>query len=376
MKLQILQEKIKKGIGVVERVSSKSLSLPILNNILISTKNNFLNMAATDLEIGINWWNFSKTDKEGKITVPAHLLSSFIGLLPNDKINISSNNDNLFIECGKSKTEIKGISAEEFPIIPKIDEGEYITVNTSAFCFNLSQVVDIAASSTTRPEISGVFLGFSNNLVIMVATDSFRLAEKKVFPKTGFSLNKDYNVIIPQRAAKEIINIFGGYDKDLKIYFSANQIMFEVGMDETPHPHIQLISRLIEGEYPNYKEIIPDKYLTQILINRNEFLNQIKTASFFAGKINEVRIKADPKKKEIEIMSQSPEIGKYESTASANIKGEPVEISFNHKYLLDGVVNIKSSELKLELSGDAGPGLVKPIEDDTYRYVVMPIKAN
>jgi DNA polymerase-3 subunit beta len=376
MKLSILQEKLKEGLTIIERISSKSLTLPILNNVLISAEKNFLRLSSTDLEIGINWWILTKTEKEGDITVPSRLFSGFINLLPNKKIDVETKNNTLFIECKNYKTQIKGLSAEEFPIIPKITEGESIIVDGFSFCQGLNQVADIVIPSTTRPEISGIYLLFQKNLIIAAATDSFRLGEKKVFLKNNSSLKKDYSLILPQKAAKEIINIFGGRKGELKIYFSPNQIMFELPMGETPHPQIQLVSRLIEGEYPNYKEIIPQKYTTQLALDKGEFFNQIKSASLFSGKINEVKIKADPKKKEITIFSQNPEIGEYQSSVSGKIKGEDVNISFNHRFLLDGLLNIKSSEVIFELNGDSGPGVLKPVGDDSYIYVVMPIKTS
>jgi len=375
MKLLILQEKLKEGLNIIERISSKSLTLPILNNVLITVEKNFLNLAATDLEIGINWWTLAKTEKEGKITLPARLLSSFINLLPNKKININSENDSLFIECENYKTQIKGLPADEFPIIPKITDGEFIFIDNSVLCQSIAQVVDIAVPSTTKPEISGIYFLFEKNLITIAATDSFRLGEKKIFLKNNNSLKKNYSLILPQKAAKEIISIFGEKKGESKIYFSSNQVMFEFPMSETNHPQIQLVSRLIEGEYPNYQEIIPQKYATQLILDKNEFLNQIKSASLFSGKVNEVKIKTDAKKREIEIFSQSPDIGEYHSSISAKIKGEDVEISFNHKFLLDGILNMRSSEIIVELNGDSGPGVLKPVGDQTYIYVVMPIKA-
>ena len=376
MKLQILQEKLKQGLNIVEKVSSKSLSLPILNNILISTEKNFLNLTATDLEIGINWWTLSKIEKEGKVTLPARLLSSFVNLLPNKKIDIQIEDNNLLVECEKYKTQIKGLSAEEFPIIPKINQNEFTSIDASIFCHSLNQVADIAVLSTTRPEISGIYFLFQKDLIILVATDSFRLGEKKIFLKNNSKLTKDYSLILPQRAAKEIVNIFGEKKGEIKIYFSPNQIMFELPIEETAHPEIQLTSRLIEGEYPNYKEIIPPKHTTRIVLDKNEFLNQIKAASLFSGKINEVKIKIKPESEEVEILSQSPELGQHQSFISSKIEGEPVEIAFNHRFLLDGLLNIKSSEIAFELNGDSGPGVLKPIGDETYLYVVMPIKAS
>jgi len=374
MKLLILQEKLKEGLSVVERVSSKSLTLPILNNVLISIEKNFFNLSATDLETGINWWTLTKIEKEGKITIPSRLFSNFINLLPNKKINLEVKNNTLFIECGNYKTQIKGLSADEFPIIPKISKEESISIESSLLCQSLNQVTDIVLPSTTRPEISGVYFSFQKNLITIAATDSFRLGEKKIFLKDDSFLKKEYSLILPQKTAKEIVNIFGEKKGELKMYFSPNQVMFEYLMPETPHPQIQLVSRLIEGEYPNYQEIIPKKHTTQLRLDKNEFLNQIKTASLFSGKINEVKIKAEPKEKKIEIFSQNPEIGEYQSSVPGKIKGEPVKISFNHRFLLDGLLNIKSSEILFELNGDSGPGVLKPVGDETYVYVVMPIK--
>jgi len=375
MRLIIPQEKLKQGLNIVERISLKSLTLPILNNILISTEKNFLNLSATDLEIGINWWVLSKIEKQGRITIPSRLFFNFISLLPNKNVILEVKNNNLLIECENYKTQIKGLSAEEFPIIPKITQGESININNSSFCYNLNQVADIAIPSTTRPEISGVYFLFQKNLITIAATDSFRLGEKKIFLKTESPLNKDYSLILPQKTVKEIVNIFSEKQGQLKIYFSPNQIMFQYPMTETPHPQIEVVSRLIEGEYPNYQEIIPKKYTTQLILKREEFLNQIKTASLFSGKINEVKIKIDVGGKKVNIFSQSPDLGQYQSSVEAKIKGEPVNISFNHRFLLDGLLSIKSSEIIFELNNDSGPGVLKPVGDESYLYVVMPIKS-
>jgi len=375
MKLQILQKKLKEGLGVVGKISSKSLTLPILNNILISTEKSFLNLASTDLEIGINWWSLVKTEKEGKITIPSHTISEFIGLLPDKKINLNSENNTLDIECDNYKTQIKGLPVDDFPIIPKISDGDFTYFPNKSFCQSLGQVADIAVPSATRPEISGIYFLFQKNLITMAATDSFRLAEKKVPIKNGPSFKKSYALILPQKSAKEIINIFSGIDGESKVYFSTNQIMFELPMQETEHPQIQLISRLIEGEYPNYQEIIPQKYSTQLILDKNEIVNLIKSASIFSGKAGEVKIKTDAKKKAVKVLSESQEVGAFESFIPAKIKGEDVEIVFNHRFLSDGFANIKSAEIILELNGDSGPGVLRPVGDQTYIYVVMPIKA-
>jgi DNA polymerase-3 subunit beta len=373
MKLTILQENFKKGVSIINRVVPKSLSLPILNNLLIKTEKNFLNLVTTDLEIGINWWSLAKVEKEGKTTVPMKILSNFINLLPNKPVDMYTENNDLVVECQSYKTKIKTLSAEDFPIIPRVSEDNPVSINSLNFCQSLSQIVDIAQPSSARPEISGVYFSFRDKLLKIVATDSFRLGEKKL---TLEKLEQGYSIILPQKAVREIINIFGEKEEELKIFVSPNQVLFSSLMAETDHPQVQLISRTIEGEYPNYEAIIPKGYKTSLLLEKNEFLNQIKAASLFSGKINEVKLRVDPKKDVIEIFSQSPELGEYRSFAPGKAKGEKVEVSFNHRFLIDGILNIKGEDLNFEVNGEDGPAALKPTTDQNYIYIIMPMKTD
>ncbi|OGZ27354.1 MAG: DNA polymerase III subunit beta [Candidatus Nealsonbacteria bacterium RIFOXYB1_FULL_40_15] len=374
MKFQILQEKLKEGLSIIERVVSRSLTLPILNNVLIEAGKNFLCLSSTDLEIGIKWWALTKTEKEGSITVPSKLLSGFVGLLPNKKIEAGAlKNDFFSIECEECKTKIKGLSAEEFPLIPKVSKEEFISVKSSEFCRNLAQIADIPALSATRPEISGIYFSFQKNQIISASTDSFRLGEKKMTPLKS-SLLSPKTLIVPQKTIKEVINIFGIKETELKIYFSPNQIMFESLMQETDHPEVQLVSRLIEGSYPNYQEIIPKKFTTKLILNKEEFLAQLKQASLFSSKTGEIKLKREDSR--VEILSQNTELGEHESFIYSKIEGEKFEISFNHRFLSDGISKTKSEDISLELNGDSGPGVVRSPGDDSYTYVVMPIKGN
>jgi DNA polymerase-3 subunit beta len=373
MKLTILQENLKKGVGVINRVVPKSLSLPILNNLLIKTEKNFLNLTTTDLEIGIEWWSLAKIEREGKITVPIKILSNFVSLLPNKPVDMYTENNDLVVECQNYKTKIRTFPAEDFPIIPKVSEDNPVLVNSSGFCQSLSQIVDIAQPSSARPEISGVYFLFQNKLLKIVATDSFRLGEKKLPLE---KLEQGYSMILPQKTVREIINIFGEKEEDLKIAVSPNQVLFSSLMAETNHPEVQIVSRTIEGEYPNYEAIIPKGYKTLLLLEKNEFLNQVKAASLFSGKINEVKLRVDPKKEGVEIISQSPELGEYKSFTPGKVKGEKVEVSFNHRFLIDGILNIKGEDLNFEVNGEDGPAALKPTGDQNYIYIVMPMKTD
>ncbi|MDD5606644.1 MAG: DNA polymerase III subunit beta [Candidatus Pacebacteria bacterium] len=374
MKLLILQEKLKQGLNVVSKLTPKSLTLPILNNILLNTEKNFLELASTDLEIGIKYYILTKIEKQGKTTIPSQLFFNFINLLPNKNINIELKKNNLDIVCENYKTQINTISADEFPIIPILKETENITIDNSLFCESLKQIVDIASLSNSKPEISGVYLCFQKNQLIITATDSFRLGEKKIFFKKPNLLKKEYSLILPQKTIKYLINVFSEKTGEIKISFSLNQIMFESSLQETPHPEIQLVSKLVDGEYPNYQEIIPKKFTTEAVFKKEELLNQIKSASLFSKKTNEIKIKLNIKKGEMDICSSNNETGEYQSTLKSKIKGKNEEIIFNYKFLIDGLLNIKSSEVLFGFNGDSGPSVLKPVGDQSYIYIVMPIK--
>ena len=358
---------------MVEKISSKSVSLPILKNIIIKAEGNIINMSATDLEVGVQWWGLAKIEEEGEVVIPASILSSFINFLPDKIITLSSSGNNLEIECGEYKTQIKGFNSEDFPIIPKVFEKESVMINVSDFCKNISQVADIPSFSVTRPEISGILFNFINNKLKMVATDSYRLGEKNM--ELNKPVKDNFSFILPQKAVKEIISTFGDKEGELKILFGANQVLFELLMTEISHPKIHFISRQVEGEYPNYEEIIPDKNKIKAVLNRNNLINQIKAAGLFSGKAGEVIFKIDPDKKEIEISSQNPEAGNYSSFISGQIEGKKEKISFNYRYLIDGLSKMSDSDISFEINGSGDPGVFKPLKDDSFLYIVMPIKA-
>lgn len=373
MKIEILKENLKNGLSIMERIVGKNLSLPILDNVLIDTDENYLVLSSTDLETAIKLWILTKIVKKGKVAIPVKFLSSFVSLLPNEKITLEEKKQGLYVECKNLKTQIQGSNPEEFPIIPEFKNLEFIDVDIKKVCQGLSQVVDIASASQSRPEISGIYFLFSKNNLKIVATDSFRLAEKTIV--LDKAVKKEMSFIIPQKPAKEIMNILSEKDENAKIYFTPNQIMFEVLLKDSEKPQIQITSRLIEGEYPNYQDIIPKEFKTKVVLKRDEFLNQIKTASLFSGKINEVKIIVNSKNNEVEVFAQSPDIGENRSSLSGKIQGGDLEVSFNHKYLIDGLNNIKSSEVIFELSEKEGPCVIKPVGDVNYLYVVMPIKS-
>ena len=373
MKLTILTHELKKGLNYTERLTGKNLTLPILNNVLIEALPNFLKISSTDLETGIEWWGLCKTEEEGKITVPAKILTQVINNISDEKIEIENKNDTLFIKTKTFKTQIKGYTSDDFPIIPQFSKEDFIEINAQELKDGLIDVVDIASMSQIRPEISGIYFVFKKDLVNLVATDSFRLVERTLQSSNyKNSFNDEIKFILSQKTTKEVINILQENTGSVKIYYSESQILFETNLNEVDHPEINLISRQIEGNYPAYKEIIPKEYKTRIIVDKDFLIKQIKLAGLFAGKINEIKIKNDDKN--LEILSQDLELGENSSILEAKIDGEPVEISFNYKFILDGVSRVKTKNVILELQGASGAGVIKAEEGTDYIYVVMPIK--
>lgn len=373
MKVEILKENLRSGLGVVEKNIGKNLSLPVLNNVLVRTEESFIHLTSTNLETTIQFWVLAKIIKRGTLLLPARFLGQVVASLPNDKITMEAAGNNIKIECKNIITQIQGFDAEEFPIIPEFKQEGSLQIASRKLFEGLSQVAEMAAPSQTRPEISGIYFSFNKNNITMAATDSFRLSEKHIISENP--LEKEYAFILPQNAAREVMAILQDKDAPVTIQFSQNQVSFELPMLETKHPHVTIVSRLIEGEYPQYQEIIPQKFKTNVVVQKDEFLNQIKAASLFSGKVNEVKISINPEKKEVEISAKNPDGGTYDSHMPCQIKGEALQVSFNYKFLVDGLNNIKSSEITFDISKEEGPCLLRPVGDASYLYVVMPIKS-
>jgi len=370
MKIVCLQENLKNGLNIVQNIIGKNLTLPILNNILLSTDKKQLKLSTTDLEMAITNHVSCKIEKEGDITIPAKILVNFINNLPNKKIEINIKNNTANIKCENYKSSIKGLDTKDFPIIPKIKNEPILEIDSIKFKDALDQVINFASFSDIRPEITGVYFDFSSSKKIkLVTTDSFRLGEKIINLKNNKT--KEINIksiIIPYKTAQELIRIITNEEGGvIKINIDNNQALFEL-------PKIQIVSKLIEGSYPNYQQLISDQFETTISIDREEFIKAIKLSSFFSSKINDVRLKILPKKSLVEIFSQDIELGENLSELKTEAKGKDLEIIFNHKYLLDGLNSIDSKKIILGFNGESSPGIIKSENEPGFIYVVMPIK--
>jgi DNA polymerase-3 subunit beta len=382
MKLITIKSNFKKGLNIIERLTGKNLTLPILNNILLKAEKNTLILKSTDLEIGAEYRTMIKIEEEGKITIPAKILSGLVNFLPDENIEIEvdEKTNTLSLSGKNNKSKIKGLNADDFPIIPQIkNKKEFIELNSDPFLRGILKVLNFCSIGQTHPELSGIYFNFQKDKLELVSTDSFRLAKKDIYyqEKKG----KNYSFILPQKAVREVANIISetnndpDYDSKMRIYFEPNQIFFDFFSDNTSLSQFRLTSRLIEGDYPNYQEIIPTSFKTQIILDKNEFLNQIKTTSLFSGNTSKIDININPEKESINFFAQNVDFGESKSSMKGKVKGEKVETSFNFKYLIDGISNIEDSNVVFELNRDDGPALLKSANNDNYVYILMPIKA-
>ncbi|MFA7088022.1 MAG: DNA polymerase III subunit beta [Patescibacteria group bacterium] len=368
-----LQENLKKGLNIIGHITTKNVNLPILNNILIRAENGNIEFVSTNLEIGITYKLRGKIDKEGEFTVDSKLISEYVNLLqPGEKVRIEQKDEGVFVECGNYKTSIRGESAKEFPLIPSIPREDCYSCSIKELKEALSSVVFAVASNENRVELGGVCFSFFSESLNLAATDSYRLAEKSIKIKTT-GPKEENKIIVPARTVQELVRILNNLeessldgDDEIKLYIAENQILFVAD-------GVELISRLINGNYPDYKQIIPLKSQTEIIVERHELVRAIKaTALFSKTGINDVTLRF--KKNKMTVSAFSGASGESSVDLVAEINGDDNEITINYKYFLDGLNNIGGARIKIGLINDNQPCVLKPEKENDYLYLVMPIR--
>lgn len=372
MKISCTQENLNQGLNIVSHIASKNTNLPILSNILIKARDKTLTLSATNLEIGVTTQIRGKIEKEGEFIIDGKLFSDYISLLPKERIDLELEDGNLKIKCQKQKTKIKSQISSDFPIIPKIEKKNQYIIKAKNFKEAINEVVFAVSNSETRPEISGVFVNFNHQEIILAATDSYRLSERKI--KLIEENKRNQKIIIPVKTLQEISRILSVFKEDLslenidnlEIYLTENQIMFS-------YNGVNLISRLIEGQYPDYTQIIPIDNKTKIKINNQELIKSVKTASLFT-KSGIYDVKLEFKDQEVILTSSSTQTGENTSTLEAEINGESNNIILNYRYLLDGLQNINTEKVIIEINDYNNPCLIRPDKQNDYIYIIMPIR--
>lgn len=373
MKISCTKENLSEALSLVSGVTGKNINLPILNNILIKVTDNKVEFIATNLETAVIVAVRAKVEEAGSFTVPARTLTDFVSLLPNQTINFNVKDNELLVTCGKSATKIKGTSAEDYPIIPTLPDGKGYLVSAELFKDALNKVLPAVAKNDIRPELSGLFVLFdaANKQVVMAATDSYRLAEKKIKLEQG---EKEIKVIIPFRAAQEINHLLMSAnnddekEKNARILIGDNQIVVLFN-------NAEVISRLVEGQYPDYTQIIPKDFNTIVTIDTGKMVKEMKASGLFTTTgVNAVSLGIKPKQNIMEISSTSSQTGEYSSELEVEIKGDENTVLLNNRYVLDGLNNFNTLETSLKINNGDSACLFAPKGDDSYLYIVMPIR--
>jgi len=368
LKCSLLRENLQKAIPAVSRLVSAKSALPVLQNILLRTENGRLKLAATDLEMGITYLVGAKIDRNGDITVPSKILTEFISQNTDDKLEFEVVDDSLKISSEKYQANLRGIDAKEFPLIPELKSAELFNLEASALREAISQVVFSAAQDESRPVLSGVLFKIKDATLKMVATDSYRLAEKTI--ELPNKVKGEVSLIVPSRALLELARILGPIEGKVAIASSENQILFSVA-DE-----VQLISRLIEGQFPAYEQIIPKESETRAVFATNDLAAGVRVASIFAREsANNVKLSLLPEAGVLNISATTLQVGENTSKISGEITGKENEISFNCKFVLDVLAVIKDEKVALEIAGKLSPGVIKPVDKKDYVYIIMPLRA-
>jgi len=366
MKIYCSKEKLKEYIIQADSITGKNINLPILNSILLTTEDKFLKIKSTNLDLGIEFNLPVKIEKHGSVVVSGDILSKVLcGLFGEENITLELINDNLVISTKKHTILIKSYSPKDFPIIPKIKKNTSIDISIEKFILGLKSVSYSSTISDIKPEISSVYIYTSNNKIIFVATDSFRLAEKNIISN---KITEFQNIIIPLKNVNEIIKIFNNNNniKNIKISFDQNQIMFSTD-------GIYVISRTINSIYPDYKQIIPTDFTTEIIVFKKDIENVLKLINVFIDEFNKVNIKTNIINKTLELNSKNINIGENTTIISTIIKGEEIDIDFNSKYLLDGLQSINQDSVVLKYNSTQNILIIQGVLDNSFIYLVKPI---
>lgn len=364
MKLSCLQENLKNALNIVDRSTSQNSTLPILSNILLLTENNSLKISATNLEIGITISIPSKIEKNGEACIHSKLINGFIDNIDNGRVDIDLKDNSLNLKKDEYNANIAISDVKNFPIIPKIKICKKIKIKQKDVKYGISTVINSVSLSDLKPELTGVYFNFDNNILKIAATDSFRLSEKNIYLDNKLTDKESF--ILPLKTSQELNRLLKDGDEEVVLNIDKNQIMFEFD-------NIQLFSKLIDGQYPDYNQIIPKKFKTITTINKKDFLNTLKVASVFCGKTNDVKINIT--NNNIEVISKDSEKGENINKIKADIEGPEMEITFNYKYLIDGLNNIEGEYTVLSLNEKNTPVLISDTKNNNYIYLIMPIRS-
>jgi DNA polymerase-3 subunit beta len=364
MKIECVKEKLHIAVSKAEKIVSKNINLPVLSCLLFETKGNNLIITSNNLDLGLEISIPIKMEEPGKIAIPATVLSNFLNNLTDDKnIHLETEENVLKIYTQNSTANIKTLSFEDFPTIPKIDGGTISKMNSKDLLCGMKSVMYSASISSVKPELASVYVYAQEEGLCFVATDSFRLAEKVIQTKKPTHFNQ---TLIPFKNASDIVKIIDATDEEIEINATKNQISFTFG-------GVYLVSRVIDGNFPDYKQILPKEEKTKVIVLKQDLINSLKISNIFSDNFNQMNISAQSGEKNIHVKTKNSNIGENVNTIPASIEGESIEVNFNYKYIVDCLSSIVSDSITLSFNGINKPLVVRGTSDKTFTYLVMPM---
>jgi DNA polymerase-3 subunit beta len=373
MKVTCLQENLARGLGIVGRAVAVRSTLPITSNVLIATDGGRIKLAATNLDIALTCWIGGQIEEEGAITVQSRLLTDFVNSLPQDKIELTlaPRSKQLKVKCARNEATIGGIDADDFPPIPAIEDGGTLEIDPKALREAITQVVFSAATDDSRPVLTGVDVVLEGDMLTLAAADGFRLAVRHL--KLKKKVGEKQEVIVPARALAELNRLLQDQDEPVQMTFNANktQVLFKL-------KDVELVAQLIQGTFPDYSRLIPKEWGSRAVVEVKDFLQETKIASIFARDGSGiVRItfegSEDGTPGKMTIAARAEEIGDNHGELDAQVEGEASKIAFNGKYLQDVLQVLDGGRVALETTGPSQPGVIRPVDSDSYVHVVMPM---
>ena len=366
MKFTCIREQLRQSILLVEKSTARKITLPILGSILFSTEKGKITLTTTNLEIGTETWLNGKITEEGRVALPARVISAYIAGLSDEHITFSSQGENIIITTATTKTLIKGYPVDDFPLLPKVKKDEVFRLPAGEVRRGLMKTVLAAATSDIKPELSSILCKFSKNSLKITATDSFRLAEYTI-PSLFITVKNLPYILIPLRTAIELIRLLEIEIGEVEVTVTSGQIMIH-------GEQFLLVSRLTEGSFPDYDRIVPQKFTAEVIVQKETLVSVLRAISLFSSKLNDVALSLHSKNNTMKLQTANVDVGEYGADIPIQILGEELEISFNHRYLFDGVQQIESKDVFLGFSSATGPVLIKEHNGAGYFYLAMPMK--
>jgi DNA polymerase III subunit beta len=364
MKIETTLEKISDALSRIQKVSTKNISLPILETVLLETVGNVLVLRSTNLHIGVEISIPVKVQQEGRCAVKLDILAQIINSLKGEhKISLENKDQTLSIRTEKSFMEVNTFSDTDFPTLPHVEDGVSFTIPVDVVIEGVKSVVYSASYSEIKPEISSVYIYTENNELVFVATDSFRLAEKRmVVPDVS-----DFpGIIIPIKNVQECVKIFTGIQEKAVLSFNNNQLSLQTDS-------IYFTSRIIDGNYPDYKRIIPTSFITEVILLKDDITSALRLVNVFSDSFNQIKLRVDKQKEEINLYSRNTDIGENTTAVTAVVNGEDIEIFMNHKYLSDVLSVLGTDSLSVSFSEKNKPCIIKGIGETSFLYLIMPM---